>query len=70
MTTIFQWEQDGHGGDHGRAVYFVGSAHEVSLRIETFAKAHELSNAIEARMKEVRRNARSALLAQIGRIEP
>lgn len=68
--TNFRWEQDGAGGEHGIATYFVGTHQEISLRIDTFAEAHALDSAIAAMLQKARRVARRALLEDIGRIEP
>ena len=72
MTTkvTFRWEQDGAGGEHGTATYFVGRTYEVSLRIDTFAEAHKLDRAIGHALDQQRRDARAGLLAEIGRIQP
>ena len=72
MTTkvTFRWEQDGAGGEHGMATYFVGTPNEVSLRIDTFADAHKLDRAISFSLDQQRRTARAELLANIGRIQP
>ena len=72
MTTrvTFRWEQDGAGGEHGMATYFVGTPNEVSLRIDTFADALKLDRAIGHALDQQRRDARAGLLADIGRIQP
>ena len=72
MTTkvTFRWEQDGAGGDHGTATYFVGTPNEVSLRIDTFAEAYKLDRAIGYSLNQQRWDARAGLLAEIGRIQP
>ncbi len=72
MTTnvTFRWEQDGAGGEHGMATYFVGTPNEVSLRTDTFAEAHKLDRAIGYSLDQQRRDARARLLAEIGRIQP
>jgi alkanesulfonate monooxygenase SsuD/methylene tetrahydromethanopterin reductase-like flavin-dependent oxidoreductase (luciferase family) len=72
MTTkvTFRWEQDGAGGEHGMATYFVGTPNEVSLRIDTFAEAHKLDRAIVYSLDQQRWDARAGLLAEIARIKP
>ena len=69
-VTTFRWEQDGAGGDHGTATYFPDMPHEISLRVETFAKAHELERCIGYALNQQRRDARAGLLADIARIKP
>ena len=66
----FRWEQDGAGGAHGMATYFVGTPNEVSLRIDTFADALKLDRAIGHSLDQKRWDARAGLLAEIGRIQP
>ena len=68
--STFRWEQDGAGGEHGMATYFVGTPNEVSLRIDTFADAHKLDRAIGHSLAQQRWDARAGLLADIGRIQP
>lgn len=47
MTPInFRWEQDGAGGDDGKATYFVGTDYEITVHIGTFKQAFDLENAI------------------------
>ena len=69
-ATTFRWEQDGAGGDHGTATYFPGMPHEISLRVETFAEAHELERCIGYALNQQRWDARAGLLADIARIKP
>ena len=69
-TCTFRWEQDGAGGDHGTATYFPGMPHEISLRVETFAEAHELEQCIGCALNQQRWDARAGLLAEISRIKP
>lgn len=69
-NVTFRWEQDGAGGEHGMATYFVGTPNEVSLRTDTFAEAHKLDRAIGYSLDQQRRDARARLLAEIGRIQP
>ena len=69
-VTIFRWEQDGAGGDHGTATYFPDTPHEISLRVETFAEAHELERCIGYALNQQRLDAHAGLLAEIARIKP
>ncbi|MBP3980824.1 hypothetical protein J8G26_08800 [Acidovorax sp. JG5] len=69
-VTTFRWEQDGAGGDHGTATYFPDMPHEISLRVETFAEAHELERCIGYALNQQRWDARAGLLADIARIKP
>lgn len=69
-ATLFRWEQDGAGGEHGTATYFVGRSHEFTLTVSTFKDAHDVQLCIQAAIDYARWTARRDLLAQIGRIEP
>ena len=69
-TTLFRWEQDGAGGEHGTATYFPGMSHEVTVTLPTFAEAHKLCNSIESAIAKARWVARAELLNEIKRIEP
>ena len=69
-TTLFRWEQDGAGGEHGTATYFVGRSHEFTLTIRNFKEAHDLHLCIQAAIDYARWDARKGLLNEIGRIEP
>jgi hypothetical protein len=69
MPDTFRWEQDGAGGDHGTATYyFMGGS--VTLNVETFAKAFELSEAINIERENVATEARRNLLREVARIKP
>lgn len=67
---FWSWEQDGQGGDHGAATFFVGTEREIRVVLPTFKDAFALASSILATIDVERRAARSALLAEIGRIEP
>ena len=68
--TLFRWEQDGSGGEHGTATYFPVVSHEVTVTLPTFKDAQALQMCIEAAMDYARWDARRDLLAQIARITP
>lgn len=68
--SLWRWEQDGAGGEHGTATFFLGTPWETSTIIPTFKEAFALGQAIEAQLKQARWDARRGLLNEIGRIEP
>jgi hypothetical protein len=68
--TLFRWEQDGAGGDHGTATYFPHTDYEVTVTLPWFTEAHKLQMCIEAAISQARWEARRDLLAEIGRIKP
>ena len=70
MTTLYRWEQDGAGGEHGTATYFPDTPHEVTVTLPNFKESHALSKAIVSKLVETRRDARAGMLAEIGRIKP
>lgn len=69
-ATIWRWEQDGSGGEHGTATYFPGMSHEVTVTVATFKQAQTLSMCIQTAIAHQRWDARRELLKQIGGIEP
>ena len=68
--TLFRWEQDGSGGEHGTATYWPGTIYEINVQMLTFKQAHALETRIEWVLRDARFNARRALLEQIARIAP
>lgn len=66
---LWRWEQDGAGGEHGKATYFPGTANEITVTLPTFTDAHALHNSIAAALRDARWDARRGLLNEIGRIE-
>jgi hypothetical protein len=68
--TLFRWEQDGRGGEHGDATFFPGTIYEVSVQMRNFKEAHMLQLAVEQKLKHTRWDARVAILAEIARIRP
>ena len=68
--TLFRWEQDGNGGEHGTAVYFPGMSHEVTVTLPSFEQAHTLQMCIAAAIDYARFDARRGLINEIARIQP
>lgn len=64
-TITFRWEQDGNGGDHGRATYFPNTQYEATVVLPTFLEAHELQMSIEVAMKCAAEGARMRALNQV-----
>jgi hypothetical protein len=69
-TTLWRWEQDGRGGDHGTATYFPDTPHEITVQMTHFKTANALYNAIAEAIRSTRWDARAGLLAEIARIRP
>lgn len=71
MSAItFSWEQDGQGGEHGRATYFPDTPREITVVLPCFKDANDLHERIERTIQLERQFARSELIAEIGRIRP
>lgn len=68
--TLMRWEQDGAGGEHGRATYFPDTPREITVVLPCFKDAHALHERIERTVELERQSARAELLAEIGRIRP
>jgi hypothetical protein len=68
--TLWRWEQDGRGGDHGTATYFPDTPYEVTVVLPCFKDANALYTAIAAKVAHTRFDARAGLLAEIARIRP
>jgi hypothetical protein len=68
--TLWRWEQDGRGGEHGTATYFPGTPHEIAVVLPCFKQANALYNSISKKIEHTRLNAREGLLAEIARIRP
>lgn len=69
-TTNFRWEQDGAGGDDGKATFFVGTDYEITVRLDTFKVAFDLENAINEAREISRQSGRADLAAQVRRLLP
>lgn len=66
---LSRWEQDGAGGEHGvLTLCFVSG--DVQVPMCNFKEAHELQQAIQREMHEIRFDARLSLLNEIARIKP
>lgn len=66
----WSWEQDGQGGEHGRATYFPDTPREITVVLPCFKDAYDLHERIERTVELERQSARAELLAEIGRIRP
>jgi hypothetical protein len=68
MDATMHWEQDGKGGTNGTAIYYFMDG-SITLGLESFAKAHELNEALILERKNIAREARKNLLVDIARIK-
>lgn len=68
--TLFRWEQDPSGGDHGTLTLWPETHREMKLRIDTFAEANALGMAINGATKDAHLEGRRSMLFEISRITP
>ena len=67
--TLFRWEQDGAGGDHGTLVLWPETSREMRLVITDFATANRLGMAINGIEKDEFRKGRQSMLDEIARLK-
>jgi len=68
--TLFRWEQDGNGGDHGTLVLWPDTAREMRLIVADFKVANNLGMAINGVTKEAFAAGRRSMQDEIARITP
>ena len=68
--TLFRWEQDPQGGDHGVLTLWPSTHREMRLRIDSFREANALGMAINGVEKDARLEGRRSMLFEISRITP
>ena len=68
--TMYRWEQDGAGGDHGTLVLWPGSHREQRLIVTDFSTAYDLGMKIENATREAFERGRRSILDEIARIRP
>lgn len=68
--TLFRWEQDPSGGDHGILTLWPDTHREMRLRIDTFREANALGMAINSVTKDAHLEGRRSMLFEISRITP
>ena len=70
MKTLFAWEQDREGGDHGTLTLWPDTNREMRLRIDSFREANALGMAINAETKAAFTRGRRSMLDEIRSITP
>ncbi len=68
--TLFRWEQDGAGGDHGTLVLWPETRREMRLIVADFKTANELGMGINGVTKEAFEAGRRSMQAEVARIIP
>lgn len=66
--TLSRWQQDDEGD--GGVMTFCFQNGDVSCWFRSFTVAHQLQQAIQQELREVRYDARAGLINQIARIDP
>lgn len=69
-TTLWRWEQDGRGGEHGALTLWPGTADEVTLTVADFRTAKALSDAAERRIASAYMAGRESIRREIARMAP
>jgi hypothetical protein len=68
-TTLFRWEQDGNGGDHGTLVLWPDTERELRMTVESFRIANTLGMSINGVTKEAFRNGRQSMKDEVALIK-
>jgi hypothetical protein len=68
--TLFRWEQDGAGGDHGTLILWPGQRREMRLIVADFKTANDLGMSINGVTKEAFEAGRRSMQAEVARITP
>ena len=63
--TLFRWEQDGQGGDHGTLVLWPNTHREMRLIVADFGKANALCMGINGVTKEAYTAGRRSMQAEV-----
>lgn len=66
--TLFRWEQDRDGGDHGTLVLWPDTRREMRLIVTDFKTANELGMSINGVTKEAFDAGRRSMQADVARI--
>jgi len=66
--TLFRWEQDRNGGDHGTLVLWPNMRREMRLIVADFKTANELGMSINGVTKEAFEAGRRSMQAEVAQI--
>ena len=66
--TLFHWEQDGKGGDHGTLVLWPGTRREMRLIVADFTSANQLGMSINGVTTDAFESGRRSMQAEIARL--
>ncbi len=66
--TLFRWEQDPHGGDHGTLILWPDTHRQMRLQVRDFKTANELGMGINSVTKEAFAAGRKSFQAEVARL--
>ena len=66
--TLFRWEQDPSGGDHGTLVLWPDTHRQMRLPLPDFKTANELGRGIDSVTKEAFQAGRLSMQAEVARL--
>jgi hypothetical protein len=66
--TLFRWEQDPQGGDHGALVLWPDTHRQMRLQVQDFKTANELGMGINSVTKEAFAAGRKSFQAEVARL--
>lgn len=66
--TLFRWEQDPNGGDHGTLVLWPETHRQMRLIVADFKTANELGMGINSVTKEAFQAGRRSMQAEVARL--
>jgi hypothetical protein len=66
--TLFRWEQDPQGGDHGTLTLWPGTRREFRMQVQDFKTANELGMGINGATKEAFEAGRRSFQAEVARL--
>lgn len=66
--TLFRWEQDPQGGDHGTLTLWPGTARELRMTVQDFRTANTLGMSINGVTKEAFEAGRRSMQAEVARL--
>lgn len=66
--TLFRWEQDPNGGDHGTLVLWPDTHRQMRMIVQDFKTANELGMGINSVTKEAFTAGRKSMQAEVARL--
>lgn len=66
--TLFRWEQDPSGGEHGTLTLWPGTLRELRMQVQDFKTANALGMGINGVTKEAFKAGRRSFQAEVARL--